>query len=43
MDKVKNEVENRMKKTIKALNDNFGSIRTGRASAALFEKRLALI
>ena len=38
MDKVKSDIENRMKKTIKALNDNFNSIRTGRASSALFEK-----
>lgn len=38
MEKVKNEVESRMKKSINALNENFNSIRTGRASAALFEK-----
>ncbi len=38
MERVKGEIENRMKKTIKALNDSFNSLRTGRASAALFEK-----
>jgi ribosome recycling factor len=38
MENVKSEIETRMKKTIKALNDNFNSIRTGRASSALFEK-----
>jgi ribosome recycling factor len=38
MERVKSDIENRMKKTIKALKDTFNSIRTGRASSALFEK-----
>ena len=38
MERVKGEIESRMKKTIKALNDSFNTLRTGRASAALFEK-----
>jgi ribosome recycling factor len=38
MDKVNKESEQKMKKAIQALQDNFNSIRTGRASSALFEK-----
>ena len=38
MDKVKKETEQKMEKSIQALQDNLNSIRTGRASAALFEK-----
>ncbi len=38
VDKVKRQSEERMKKAIQALSDDFNGIRTGRASAALFEK-----
>jgi len=38
MQKVKAESEKRMKKSIGALEDDFSTIRTGRASSALFEK-----
>ena len=38
MDKVKNESEMRMKKSLEALKSDFNTIRTGRASSALFEK-----
>ena len=37
MEKVNKDAESRMKKTIQALQDEFNSIRTGRASLALFE------
>lgn len=37
MEKIKMNAEERMKKTVKALEDEFKTIRTGRASAALFE------
>jgi ribosome recycling factor len=37
-DKVKRQSEDRMKKAIQALSDEFNGIRTGRASAALFDK-----
>jgi ribosome recycling factor len=35
---VKETAESRMKKSIQALKDDFNTVRTGRASAALFEK-----
>lgn len=38
MSDVTNSCEERMKKTITALKDDFNAIRTGRASAALFDK-----
>ena len=38
MQEVGNETEKRMGKSIQALKDDFNTIRTGRASAALFEK-----
>ncbi len=38
MEDLKKNTEQRMKKSITALNDNFNTIRTGRASAALFDK-----
>lgn len=38
MPQVKAQAEERMKKTIAALKDEFAAIRTGRASTALFEK-----
>jgi len=38
VDKVKRQSEERMKKAIQALSDDFNGIRTGRASSALFEK-----
>jgi ribosome recycling factor len=37
MDRVNKETEEKMKKAVKALEDEFKTIRTGRASAALFE------
>ena len=37
MEKVNKDAESRMKKTIQALQDEFNSIRTGRASLTLFE------
>ena len=37
MEQVNKGAEDRMKKTIVALGDDFNTIRTGRASAALFE------
>lgn len=36
-DQVKKSAEDRMKKSIQALGDDFNTIRTGRASAALFD------
>jgi ribosome recycling factor len=38
MDKIKTQTEERMKKTIKALQDEFNTLRTGRASPAIFDK-----
>ncbi|MDF1569273.1 MAG: ribosome recycling factor [Spirochaetaceae bacterium] len=38
MQEVKNKAEERMKKSIGALEDDFNLLRTGRASAALFDK-----
>jgi ribosome recycling factor len=38
MDQVKKKTEDRMKKSLSALEDEFNAIRTGRASAALFDK-----
>ena len=38
MERVKADSEKRMKKSIAALGDEFNTIRTGRASSALFEK-----
>lgn len=38
MENIKSNTEARMKKTIHALNDHFNTLRTGRASSALFEK-----
>jgi ribosome recycling factor len=38
MERINAESENRMKKSISALKDDFNTIRTGRASSALFEK-----
>jgi ribosome recycling factor len=38
MEKVNREAEGRMKKSVQALKDDFNTIRTGRASAALFER-----
>jgi ribosome recycling factor len=38
MDKLIKDIENKMKKTIQSVEEDLGSIRTGRASAALFEK-----
>jgi ribosome recycling factor len=38
MSNVKTQTEERMKKTIKALQDEFNGLRTGRASAAIFDK-----
>ncbi|GMO35667.1 MAG: ribosome recycling factor [Termitinemataceae bacterium] len=38
MNEVVNAGEDRMKKTIVSLKENFGALRTGRASAALFDK-----
>ena len=37
MDRVNKDTEEKMKKAVKALGDEFKTIRTGRASAALFE------
>jgi ribosome recycling factor len=37
MDKVKKEAEDKMRKAVKALEDDFKAIRTGRASAGLFD------
>jgi ribosome recycling factor len=37
MERVNKETEEKMKKAVKALEDEFKTIRTGRASAALFE------
>ena len=37
MERVNKETEDKMKKAVKALEDEFKTIRTGRASAALFE------
>ncbi|MBN1696268.1 MAG: ribosome recycling factor [Spirochaetales bacterium] len=38
MEKVKHTAEDKMKKAVHALGEEFNNIRTGRASAALFEK-----
>ncbi len=38
MQRVKSQTEERMKKTVKSLQEEFNTIRTGRASAALFDK-----
>ena len=38
MENVKKETDEKMKKTLKSLSDDLNSIRTGRASAALFDK-----
>ena len=38
MESVKKSAEDRMKKTLKALKEEFNTIRTGRASASLFDK-----
>ena len=38
MDKVYRDTEQKMKKSIQAIQDDFNAIRTGRASSALFEK-----
>lgn len=38
MQEVIQDAQDRMKKTIDSVTEDFGSIRTGRASAALFEK-----
>ncbi|OQY34854.1 MAG: ribosome recycling factor [Spirochaetaceae bacterium 4572_59] len=38
MQNVKMSAEDRMKKTVKALQDEFNTIRTGRASASIFDK-----
>ena len=38
MDEVQKRISLKMQKSIHALQDNFNSIRTGRASSALFEK-----
>lgn len=38
MDSVIKETESKMKKTLAALDDEFNTLRTGRASAALFDK-----
>ena len=38
MDEIKSKAESKMKKSLAALNDEFTSIRTGRASASLFDK-----
>ena len=37
MERVNKETEEKMKKAVKALEDEFKTIRTGRASSALFE------
>ena len=38
MNEIKSKAESKMKKSLAALNDEFGVIRTGRASASLFDK-----
>ena len=38
MEEVKKSAEERMKKSVASMEDDFSAIRTGRASAALFEK-----
>ncbi len=38
MDTIKKDGENRMKKSVKSLQDDFNTIRTGRASASLFDR-----
>jgi len=38
MDEVKSKTEEKMKKSVASLRDEFNTIRTGRASAALFDK-----
>ena len=38
MDKLIKDLETKMKKSIQSLDEDLGSLRTGRASAALFEK-----
>ena len=38
MKDIKSKAESKMKKSLSSLNEEFGSIRTGRASASLFDK-----
>jgi len=38
MDKIKTQAEEKMKKSLKSLLDDFNTLRTGRASPALFDK-----
>ncbi|TFG61254.1 MAG: ribosome recycling factor [Spirochaetales bacterium] len=38
MEKIKSDTRDRMKKSIGSLHDDFNTIRTGRASASLFDK-----
>ena len=38
MNEIKSKAESKMKKSLAALNDEFSAIRTGRASASLFDK-----
>ena len=38
MNEIKSKAESKMKKSLSALNDDFSAIRTGRASASLFDK-----
>jgi ribosome recycling factor len=38
MNSVKANAQDKMEKTIKALGDDFNTIRTGRASASLFDR-----
>ncbi len=38
MDKIKAQAEDKMKKSLKAMQDDFNTLRTGRASPALFDK-----
>ncbi len=38
MDKIKIQAEEKMKKSLKAMHDDFNTLRTGRASPALFDK-----
>jgi len=40
MEKTKKSTEEKMKKSVKALQDEFKSVRTGRASSALFDRIL---
>lgn len=38
MDKIRTQAEEKMKKSLKSLHDDFNTLRTGRASPALFDK-----